>query len=91
MKDVPVDAFWSVIVYDSESWIPKNTRDIYSYNNVTANKAADGSITIHFGGDPKADNYLEIVEGWNYLVRLYQPKKEILDGSWTFPSPELAE
>jgi hypothetical protein len=91
VKDVPVDAFWSVIVYDSESWIPKNTRDIYSYNDVTAKKAADGSITIHFGGDPKADNYLDIVEGWNYLVRLYQPKKEILDGSWTFPSPQAVD
>jgi hypothetical protein len=88
---VPVDAFWSVIVYDSKAWIVKNTRDIYSYNNITANKAADGSITIHFGGDPKADNYLEIMEGWNYLVRLYQPKKEILDGSWKFPSPEAVE
>jgi len=91
VKDVPVDAFWSVIVYDSESWIVKNTRDIYSYNDVTAKKGADGSITIHFGGDPKADNYLEIMDGWNYLVRLYQPKKEILDGSWTFPEPKAVK
>ena len=91
VKDVPVDAFWSAIVYDSESWIVKNTRDIYSYNNVTAKKAADGSITIHFGGDPQADNYLPIMEGWNYLVRLYQPKKEILNGTWKFPSPEAVE
>ena len=88
VKDVPVDAFWSVIVYDSESWIPKNTRGIYSYNDITAKKAADGSITIHFGGDPKADNYLDIVDGWNYLVRLYRPRAEILDGSWTFPEPK---
>ena len=51
----------------------------------------DGSITIHFGGDPKADNYLPIMEGWNYLVRLYQPKKEILDGSWTFPAAKAVE
>ena len=91
VKDVPVDAFWSVIVYDSKGWIVKNTRDIYSYNDITAKKAADGSITIHFGGDPKADNYIPIMEGWNYLVRLYQPKKEILDGSWTFPSPKAAK
>jgi len=91
VKDVPVDGFWSAIVYDSESWIVKNTRDIYSYNNVTAKKAADGSITIHFGGDPQADNYLPIMEGWNYLVRLYQPKKEILDGSWTFPEPKAVK
>ena len=91
VKDVPVDGFWSAIVYDSEGYFVKNARDIYSYNSVTAKKGADGSITIHFGGDPKADNYLQIMEGWNYLVRLYQPKKEILDGSWTFPAAKAAE
>ena len=31
------------------------------------------------------------MEGWNYIVRLYQPKKEILDGTWTFPDPEAVE
>ena len=86
-RDVPVDGFWSVIVYDRKSYIVKNAQNIYSYNNVTAKKDADGSITIHFGGDPKADNYLPIMEGWNYLVRLYQPRQEILDGSWKFPTP----
>ena len=69
----------------------KNARDIYAFNNLTAKKGADGSTTIHFGGDPKADNYLSIMEGWNYIVRLYQPKKEILDGTWTFPSPKEAD
>lgn len=88
VKDVPVEAFWSVIVYNNESWIVKNSRDIYSYNGITAKRAADGSATIRFGGDPKADNYLEIMDGWNYLVRLYQPRKEILDGSWKFPDPK---
>lgn len=63
VKDVPVEGFWSVIVYDSKSYIVKNSLNIYSYNNVTAKKGADGSITIHFGGDPKADNYLPIMEG----------------------------
>ena len=38
-----------------------------------------------FGGDPKSVNYLHITEGWNYLVRFYQPHQEILDGTWTFP------
>jgi hypothetical protein len=30
------------------------------------------------------DHYV-IAPGWNYLVRLYRPRKEILDGSWNFP------
>ncbi len=35
-------------------------------------------------------NYLPIVEGWNYLVRLYRPRPEILDVSWTSPELEPA-
>ena len=88
VKDVPVDAFWSVTLYDEKGWMPVNKYKAYSFNNVTAKKDKDGSITIRFGGDPKADNFLPIVKGWNYIVRLYKPKKEILDGSWTFPDPE---
>ncbi len=85
VKDVPVDAFWSVTLYDDEGWMPVNEYDAYSFNNVTAKKSDDGRITIHFGGDPKQPNFLPIVPGWNYIVRLYRPRQEILDGSWTFP------
>jgi len=85
VKDVPVRAFWSVIVYDADGFIPKNDLGVYSYNNVTAKPNADGSITIHFGGDPNQINYLPIAEGWNYAIRMYEPGDEILDGSWTFP------
>ena len=87
-KDVPVDAFWSVTLYDDKGWMPVNQYNAYSFNNVTAKKGEDGSITIHFGGDPKQPNFLPIVPGWNYIVRLYQPKKEILDGTWMFPNAE---
>jgi hypothetical protein len=31
------------------------------------------------------------MNGWNYIVRLYEPRKEILDGDWTFPAPEVAK
>ena len=35
-------------------------------------------------------SWLILVE-WNYIVRLYKPKKEIPDGSWTFPRAEAVE
>jgi len=36
-------------------------------------------------------NFLPIMEGWNYIVRLYQPREEILDGTWTFPGVQPVE
>ena len=44
-----------------------------------------GSVTVRFGGPGDEPNHLPITAGWNYLVRLYRPRPEILDGSWTFP------
>ena len=44
-------------------------------------KDADGSVTVQFGGcDGKTPNCLPIMPGWNYIVRLYRPRKEILNG-----------
>jgi hypothetical protein len=58
-----------------------------SRNNITAKKAADGSVTIQFGGDENAPHRLPIMPGWNYTVRLYRPRPEVLDGKWKFPEP----
>ncbi len=91
VKDVPVDAFWSVTLYDDKGWMPVNEYRAYSFNNVTAKKDEDGGITIHFGGDPKRPNFLPIVPGWNYIVRLYRPRKNVLNGSWKFPNPKPVE
>jgi hypothetical protein len=63
----------------------KNPQGRYSLNNLTAKAGADGGYRIHFGGDPGAENYLPVMAGWNYTVRLYRPRKAILDGSWKFP------
>jgi hypothetical protein len=91
VKDVPVDAFWSIIVYDEKGYIPANDRNVYSYNSITAAKEPDGSITIQFGGcDGSVANCIPILPGWNYMVRLYRPRAEILDGRWKFPEAEEA-
>lgn len=88
VKDVPVEGFWSISLYNKEGYFQENKYNAYSVNNITGTKNQDGSMTIHFGGDPQQSNYLPIMDGWNYLVRLYQPGKEILDGSWSFPAPQ---
>jgi hypothetical protein len=86
VKDVPVNAFWSIIVYNKDGYIPKNEHDVYSLNSITAKKGADGSVTVQFGGyDGKTPNCLPIVPGWNYMVRLYRPRAEVLNGTWKFP------
>ncbi len=88
LKDVPVDGFWSVSVYDKEGFFVKNKWNAYTLNNVTAKPNPDGSVTIHFGGNEKADNYLPIMSGWNYLIRMYRPRAALLDGSWKVPEPQ---
>nr|WP_234941853.1 DUF1254 domain-containing protein [Ensifer adhaerens] len=88
VKDVPVDAFWSVSVYDAAGYYEKNPYDAYALNDITAKKGADGTIAIQFGGcDGKIENCLPTTKGWNYTVRLYRPRQEILDGKWQFPEP----
>jgi len=90
-EQIPVDGFVSITIYNANGFMEENELGAYSVNNVTAEKSPDGSVTIHFGGEPNQPNYLPITPGWNYIVRMYQPKKEILDGSYQFPEPRVAK
>ncbi len=91
IDEVPVDGFWSVSVYNKAGYFEKNPQGAYTVNNVTAKRGADGAVTIHFGGDEKADNFLPITPGWNYVLRLYRPRQAILDGSWKPPQATIVE
>lgn len=91
VKDVPVDGFWSISVYNEKGYFEPNPENAYTINNITAKSTADGAIGVQFGGcDGKVPNCLPVTKGWNYLVRLYRPRTQILDGSWTFPEPKPA-
>jgi hypothetical protein len=89
VHDVPVDGFWSISLYNAQGYFEKNAYDAYSLNNITSSKNADGSVGIQFGGcDGKIPNCLPIMKGWNYTVRLYRPRAEILNGKWAFPEAQ---
>lgn len=89
VKDVPVEGFWSISVYDAKGYFAKNEFDAYSLNNLTAKPNPDGSFTIRFGGcSAGTPNCLPITPGWNYTVRLYRPRPPILEGTWKFPEAQ---
>jgi hypothetical protein len=91
VTDVPVDGFWSISLYNADGFFEANDRGAYSVNNITATPNDDGSVTVQFGGcDDGQANCLPIMEGWNYTIRLYRPRPEVLDGSWTFPAIQPA-
>ncbi|HEY7116661.1 MAG TPA: DUF1254 domain-containing protein [Tepidisphaeraceae bacterium] len=86
VKDVPVDGFWSISVYNAKGYFEPNAQNAYTLNNLTAKAGEDGSISVQFGGcDGTTPNCLPVTPGWNYLVRLYRPRAEILNGTWKFP------
>ena len=88
LKDVPAGAFWSVTVYDAEGYPQGN---FYNINSAFAVANEDGSYTIHFGGDTNAVNYMDIFEGWNIALRIYEPTEAYFSGEWEMPELELAD
>ncbi|KRA23384.1 carboxylesterase [Microbacterium sp. Root61] len=89
LDDVPVDAFWSVSVYNAAGYFEPNALGVNSINSLTCTPEPDGSVVVrfgeHVGGIPNA---LPIMPGWNYTLRLYRPRPSVLDGTWVAPRPE---
>jgi hypothetical protein len=90
LEDVPVDGFWSVSVYNDDRFFEKNEYEAYSINSANAEPNPDGSVTIHFGGDPDQPNFLYVPKDWSYAIRFYEPHREVLDGFYQFPEPQPA-
>lgn len=91
----PVNAFWSVTMYDGKTQLLiKNPIKRYLINSAMLpdlEKNADGSLTLYIQKDAPTDpaqkaNWLPAPNGPIYMVlRLYWPKEEVLDGSWLPP------
>jgi hypothetical protein len=87
----PVNAFWSVTMYDGKTQLLiENPIDRYLVNSPMLpdlKKNPDGSLTIYIQnkspGPEKESNWLPAPEGPIYMVmRLYWPKEEALNGTW---------
>lgn len=87
--EVPVDAFWSVSVYNARGFFEPNEKSLYTVNSVTGQSNDDGSVTVRFVGSAEGQtpvNAIVTPTGWNYLIRLYRPRDEIIEGRWSPPT-----
>ena len=90
----PVDAFWSLTMYDIPRFLlVANPIDRYSIGDRTPGLqiAEDGSLTIYLQhdspGPDKAANWLPTPEGeFRPIMRMYQPRPEVLSGDYRLPA-----
>jgi hypothetical protein len=91
----PANAFWSLTIYDSENYLVDNPINRYAVSSRDEmNYGKDGSLTIYIQhdspGKDKETNWLPAPEGdVGFLaLRLYVPKKQVIDGTWR-PQPVM--
>jgi hypothetical protein len=86
--DVPVDGFWSVTIYNRDGYLEPNSYDSYNLNGVTSDAEPDGTVVLNLSPEPDGlANHLYVMDGWNYALRLYKPRRAVVDKSWTPPVP----
>jgi len=88
----PVDAFWSITLYDSDGFLVENELNRYALgSNTGLEPNNDGSLTLHFGPAAPADlpisNWLPSApaEPFKLTLRLYAPREEATSGDWAAP------
>jgi hypothetical protein len=91
-QDPPVDAFWSITMYDlPDFYLVANPIDRYSIGDRTPGlrRGSDGSLTIVIQHDQPTDtsNWLPAPAApFRPVLRLYQPQAAALDGSYKIPA-----
>ncbi len=89
---VPIqDAFWSMTMYDTDKFLVSNDKRVINKYNVNLNE--DGTFTVCFGSKEQCGdtpNRLDIVDGWNFLLRAYKPNVEAFK-KYHLPEIKLVE
>ena len=87
----PVDAFWSITLYDPEGFQVANSLNRFAVSSwMPFQMNTDGSLTVYVqnespGEDDEA-NWLPAPQGpFNLTMRLYAPKSQALTGKWSPP------
>jgi hypothetical protein len=95
----PVNAFWSVTMYDADSFFVANPISRYAISSwMPLKKNADGAIDIYVQrespGKDKESNWLPAAEkDFNMTLRMYWPTEKapsIIDGTWRPPAIKQA-
>jgi hypothetical protein len=87
----PVDAFWSVTLYDPQGFPIENPLSRHAVSSWMPLKYNDdGSLDLYFQnespGQSKEANWLPAPKGaFNVIMRLYAPKSDALTGKWNPP------
>jgi hypothetical protein len=87
----PVDAFWSITLYDQEGFQVANSLNRFAVSSwMPFEYNPDGSLDLYFQNEsPGADkeaNWLPAPTGpFNLTMRLYAPRSEALTGKWNPP------
>jgi hypothetical protein len=93
----PARAFWSVTLYDNQSFPVPNPQQRYAIGSADAPKAnEDGSVTLYVQtaspGADKESNWLPAPPGpFNLTLRAYYPKQSMLSGEWQMPAVRKAD
>ncbi|GLZ48299.1 membrane protein [Actinomycetospora sp. NBRC 106375] len=88
----PVKAFWSVTMYDADSFQAPNRLDRYALGDRDPlHRNPDGSIDLYYGptdpGGERTANWLPAPSGpLRIMLRLYAPGPAVLDGTWAPPA-----
>lgn len=93
----PVNAFWSVTLYDSQAHFVPNPINRYEISSHTGNVTykPDGSLYIYIQnaspGVNKESNWLPAPSGaFELVLRQYWPQESALNGSWVPPAAQTA-